>query len=208
VRFDLAETSEVLVSQFGLALAGALLQGTAIRQRLTSIRVAGHEAPAIPHADNVVAMIGLVGLGKSDFEAIHAFAGESSEVFRCALGLKQVPSEPTRQACASGEPMPSRADKEVWLADTWRQRDGTPERGVAEGIRRTVAADGPALLVPEVGINSFWTSLTAQAGDGAGSADAVPPSWHERAGSCQRLDAALIAASGRGGGHNHAPTKP
>jgi len=287
--------------------------------------VAGHETPAIPHADNVLAMIGLLCLGKSDFEAINAFAGESSEFFRCALGLKQVPSEPTlrqrldalaaraatptaqrvrtllleesarmvrrhaptltpcfkdwvavdldvspfdnshtrkegvgytykgmdgyapafaylgqagyainaelrpgtqhcqcgtpafleqtlrlarqitdakllvrmdagnddienvrvcrrrehgrvdwlikrnlrkeslkdwfEEACALGQPIPSRPGKEVWLADTWRQRDGKLERVVVQGIRRTVDADGQALLVPELEIHSFWTSL-------------------------------------------------
>ena len=95
MRFDITETSEVLVSQSGLALAGVLLQGTAIGQRLRSIQVDAHETPMIPHADNVLAMIGLVCLGKSDFEAINAFTGESSEFFRRSLGLKQVPSEPT-----------------------------------------------------------------------------------------------------------------
>jgi len=318
----------VLVSHAGLALAGTLLQATAIRRRLKSIRLDGHERPTIPHADTVLSMIALLCLGQSDFEAINASTGESGAFFRRALGLKAVPSEPTlrqrldalaaldaqpatpverclrtilleesaamvrrhaptltpclgdwvavdidvspfdnsgtrkegvgytykgtdgyapnfaylgqegyalsaelrpgtqhcqcgtpafldqalrlarqitdakllvrmdagnddienvrmcrqrvhglvdwlikrnlrnesleawfEEACAHGESIPSRAGKEVWVADAWRQRDGKAERVVVEAIRRTVTADGQALLVPEVEIHSFWTSL-------------------------------------------------
>jgi len=38
------------------------------------------------------------------------------------------------------------------------QRDGQAERGVVQAIGRTVAADGQALLVPELETNSLWAT--------------------------------------------------
>jgi hypothetical protein len=328
MRFHIVDTQEVLISHSGLALAGALLQATQIKRRLDRIRLDGGGKPGISHDDNVLSMIGLLCLGKSDFEAINAFEAESDEFFRLALGLAQVPSEPTlrqrldllgihdaspdtpdesrvrailleesaemvrrhapaltpcfkdwipldsdvspfdnsntrkeqvsytykgmdgyspnfaylgqegymingelrpgsqhcqcgtpaflsetlklarritqakllvrmdagnddienvrvlrqkchgpvdwiikrnlrkesleawyEEACAHGVSVDCRPGKEVWIGDAWRERDGKPERVVVEAIRRTMTADGQALLLPELEINTFWTSL-------------------------------------------------
>ena len=94
MKFQIIGTKEVLVSQSGLALAGTLLQGTQIRPRLNRRKRQGGP-PVIADADNLLAMIGLLCTGKSDFEAVRAFEDESNEFFRLALGLKRVPSEPT-----------------------------------------------------------------------------------------------------------------
>jgi len=325
---DIVGTQEVLISHSGLVLAGALLQATQLKRRLDRIKLDDGGLPVISHGDNVLSMIGLLCMGKSDFEAINAFAAESDEFFRMALGLDHIPSEPTlrqrldmlgvhdasattpaasrvrtslleesaqmvrrhapaltaawqdwipldvdvspfdnsgthkqgvgytykkvdgyapnfaylgqegymvncelrpgtqhcqsgtptfldetlrlarcitqakllvrmdagnddvenvrvlrrkchgsvdwiikrnmrkesltdwfEEACAHGVFVESRPGKEIWIGDAWRQRDGKAERVVVEAIRRTHAADGQALLMPELEINTFWTSL-------------------------------------------------
>jgi hypothetical protein len=93
MKFIISETDEVLVSHSGLALAGAILQGTQIRKRACAVRLGDRKRPEVSHADVVTAMIGLLCLGKPDFEAIEAF--REDEFFRRALGLKKVPSEGT-----------------------------------------------------------------------------------------------------------------
>lgn len=328
MRFHIVDTQEVLISHSGLVLTGALLQSTGIKRRLDRVKLDGGGKPEISHGDNVFSMIGLLCMGKSDFEAINAFEAESDEFFRLALGLDRVPSEPTlrqrldllgahdaaattpaesrvrtllleesaemvrrhapsltacfkdwipldadvspfdnshtrkqgvswtykkvdgyspnfaylgqegylincelrpgsqhcqcgtpafldetlklarritqakilvrmdagnddvanvrvlrqkchgpvdwiikrnlrkesraewyEEACAHGVSVDSRSGKEVWIGDAWRERDGKLERVVVEAIRRTVTADGQALLLPELEINTFWTSL-------------------------------------------------
>jgi len=327
MRFHIVGTEQILISHSGLALAGVLLQGTKLKQRCDRLPMSEHR-PEISHGDNVLSMIGLLCMGKSDFEAINAFEAESDEFFRLALGLGRVPSEPTlrqrldavglydrkaatpaelrvravlleesagavrrhapkltacfedwipldsdvspfdnshtkkeqvsytykgmdgyapnfaylgqegymincelrpgsqhcqcgtpafldeslklarritqakllvrmdsgnddvenvrvlrkkehgpvdwiikrnlrkesleewfEEACAHGESVDCRAGKEVWIGDAWREHGGKLERVVVEGIRRTTAADGQVLLLPELEINTFWTSL-------------------------------------------------
>jgi hypothetical protein len=93
MEFIISETDEILVSHSGMALAGALLWGTAIPKRINRIHLGDRKRPEVPHGDVVAAMIGLLCLGKPDFEAIEAF--REDEFFRRALGLAKVPSEGT-----------------------------------------------------------------------------------------------------------------
>lgn len=95
MRFHIVGTQQVLISHSGLALAGALLQATQLKRRLDRVKLEGGGRPEISHGDNVLSMVGLLCMGKSDFEAINAFESESDEFFRLALGLGRVPSEPT-----------------------------------------------------------------------------------------------------------------
>jgi len=93
MKFTISETDETLVSHSGLALAGALLQRTSIQKRADTIRLGDRKRPDVSHGDVVTAMIGLLCLGKPDFEAIEAFRDD--EFFRQALGLEKIPSEGT-----------------------------------------------------------------------------------------------------------------
>ena len=93
MRFTISQTDEVLVSHSGLALAGALLQGTGIQSRINAIRLGERKRPEVSHGDVVTSMIGLLCLGKPDFEAVEAF--REDEFFRQGLGLENVPSEGT-----------------------------------------------------------------------------------------------------------------
>jgi hypothetical protein len=93
MQFIISETDEILISHSGLALAGALLQGTAIQRQANDIRLGQRKRPALAHGNVLASMIGLLCLGKPDFEAIEEFRGD--EFFRCSLGLQDVPSEGT-----------------------------------------------------------------------------------------------------------------
>jgi hypothetical protein len=93
MQFIISTTDEVLIPQAGLGLVGALLQDTKLRQRIDAINVEGYLRPEVKHGDVVAAAIGLLCLGKSDFNDIDAF--REDEFFRQALGLHQIPSEPT-----------------------------------------------------------------------------------------------------------------
>ena len=78
--------------------AGLGLSGMAIRQRTNLAAEAAAvwaDAPAdaMPHGDILASYIGLLCLGKSDFEAIDAFRADP--YFLEALGLGQVPSAAT-----------------------------------------------------------------------------------------------------------------
>jgi hypothetical protein len=93
MQFIISQTDEVLVSQAGLAVVGALLQGTAIQRRTSAIELEDCPRPEIKHGEIVTAAIGLLCLGKSDYTDIQAFRHDA--FFRRALGLSKVPSEET-----------------------------------------------------------------------------------------------------------------
>jgi hypothetical protein len=93
VKFTISETDEILVSHSGLALAGSLLQSTRIQNRADAIRLGDRKRPEVSHGDVLTAMIGLLCLGKPDFQAIEAFRDD--EFFRRALDMKKIPSEGT-----------------------------------------------------------------------------------------------------------------
>lgn len=93
MRFIVSTTDEVLLPQSGLALVGALLQETKLQRRVDALDVEGCLRPEVKHGDVVTAAIGLLCLGKSDFNDIEGFRDD--EFFRRALGLRQIPSEPT-----------------------------------------------------------------------------------------------------------------
>ena len=93
MEFTIKHTDEILVSHSGLALAGALLGQSQLRRRLNAIALGQRKRPEVPHGDLLVAMIGLLCLGKSDFADIEAYRQE--EFFRRALGLAKLPSEET-----------------------------------------------------------------------------------------------------------------
>jgi len=67
MKFHISETDEVLISHSGLVLAGALLQRTTLKKRIDRVKLGGGK-PEISHGDNVLSMIGLLCMGKSDFE--------------------------------------------------------------------------------------------------------------------------------------------
>lgn len=93
MQFIISTTKEVLLPQSGLSLVGALLQDSELRPRIDALDVEGYARPEVKHGDVVAAAIGLLCLGKSDFNDIEAF--REDEFFRLSLGLREIPSEPT-----------------------------------------------------------------------------------------------------------------
>jgi hypothetical protein len=93
VLFEIKQGENGLSSHGGLALIGQLLQGTQLEERVDRVSVPNHPRPLISHSDVVKATIGLLCLGKPDFEAIEEFRDD--RFFAQALGLSSVPSEGT-----------------------------------------------------------------------------------------------------------------
>jgi hypothetical protein len=63
------------------------------------------------------------------------------------------------EAQCHGDCEEPREGKKVWTGDTWKERDGKLYRVVFEVIERTSTADGQLLLVPEIEVATWWTSL-------------------------------------------------
>ena len=93
MRFQIVQGNEQLTSHSGLALAGAILERSQIRERLDAVILPEHPFPEISHGEIATAMIGLICLGKPDFDAIEAFRDDP--FFLQSLGLGSVPSSPT-----------------------------------------------------------------------------------------------------------------
>ena len=93
VEFIIKEGDEHLTSHSGLALIGALMERMKMEERINAVALPGCREPKIPHSDIVKAMIGLLCMGKPDYEAIEAF--RDVPFFRYSLGIKQCPSSPT-----------------------------------------------------------------------------------------------------------------
>jgi len=77
-----------LLPQSGLALVGALLQDSKLRQRIDALDVEGCPRPEVKHGEVVAAAIGLLCLGKSDFNDIEANTWWTSLKFSAKLLLR------------------------------------------------------------------------------------------------------------------------
>jgi len=93
MRFQIVQGDEQLSSHSGLALAGAILHRSSIRKRLDAVVMPEHPFPEVTHGEVATAMIGLICMGKSDFDAIEAFRDDP--FFLQSLELALVPSSPT-----------------------------------------------------------------------------------------------------------------
>lgn len=72
---------------------------------------------------------------------------------------KESPEDWLEEAQFCGECETSREGKDIYTGETWKQRDGKMYRVVFEVIYRTITRDGQKLLVPEIEVNTWWTSL-------------------------------------------------
>lgn len=92
-RFIIEQGDEHLASHSGLGLAGALVDRTRLKKRLNALPLPGVKQPDISHFDNAAAMVGLLCMGKPDFDAIEPLRDEP--FFPMSLGLEATPSAPT-----------------------------------------------------------------------------------------------------------------
>jgi hypothetical protein len=93
VEFVIKEGDEHLTSHSGLALIGALMERTDLGSRLSGLTMPGCREPKIVHGDIAKSMIGLLCMGKPDYDAIEPF--REVPFFRYSLGIDQCPSSPT-----------------------------------------------------------------------------------------------------------------
>ena len=93
MRFEVVQGNEQLFSHSGLALVGQLLSKSKLRKRLDKVILPDHPFPEISHGEVATAMIGLICVGKPDFDAIEPFRDDP--FFTTSLGLDAVPSSPT-----------------------------------------------------------------------------------------------------------------
>ena len=93
MRFEIVQGDEQLSSHSGLALVGAILDRSSIRKRLDAVALPDHPFPEISHGEVATAMIGLICVGKPDFDAIEPFRDDP--FFIQSLCLNSVPSSPT-----------------------------------------------------------------------------------------------------------------
>lgn len=93
MRFEIVQGDELLSSHSGLALVGEILSSSKLGKRLDRVRLPDHPFPKISHGEVVTAMLGLMCLGKPDFDAIEPFRDDP--FFINSLGLSSVPSSPT-----------------------------------------------------------------------------------------------------------------
>jgi hypothetical protein len=63
-------------------------------------------------------------------------------------------------AQAFGQWRTPREGKTVYIGETLRERDGETMRVVFEVIERTIDRDGNALLLPDIQVHTWWTSLS------------------------------------------------
>lgn len=71
-----------------------LLGGTRIQERFDSIFLPDGREPGITHAMNLFSMIGLLTMGKSDYEAVEEF--REDDFSTASIGITTVPTAPTR----------------------------------------------------------------------------------------------------------------
>jgi hypothetical protein len=91
-RFSVEQSgSEHYTSHSGLGLVGMLLNDhTSLCRRAEQ---AAYGSPSVSHADVIRTYVGLLSIGKSDFEAV---SGAKAELwFKTALGIRKVPSAET-----------------------------------------------------------------------------------------------------------------
>ena len=93
VEFIIKEGDEHLTSHSGLALIGALMERTELGSRVSCVTLPGCQEPKIVHGDIVKSMIGLLCMGRPDYEAIEQF--REVPFFRHSLGIDQCPASST-----------------------------------------------------------------------------------------------------------------
>jgi Transposase DDE domain. len=78
-------------------------------------------------------------------------------------------------AQAFGEWHTPREGKTVYVGETLRERDGETMRVIFEVIERTIDRDGNALLLPDIQVHTWWTSLSKR----EASPDEIISAYHD-----------------------------
>ena len=85
---------EKLASHSGLIHIGTLLDSIHLKERIQNLSGVHCTDPTFSHADILFSMIGLISIGKPDYDAIEIFRSKQ-DFFTKALGISGCPSSPT-----------------------------------------------------------------------------------------------------------------
>ena len=100
-RFVIEQQDIVITDRAGVATVGSIVEGSALRSRLSDVRLEDRPRPKIGHYDVVSSMIALLTQGDKHFDDVEK--RREDLVFQKALGMTTVPSAPTvRQRCEQG----------------------------------------------------------------------------------------------------------
>jgi len=91
---SIKQSMDKLASHSGLINIGALLNSMQLRERLDNLDDVHCVDPVFSHADVIFSMIGLISIGKPDYDAIEIFRSKQ-DFFVKALNIKRCPSSPT-----------------------------------------------------------------------------------------------------------------
>jgi len=89
MKLTVERTKEMLKSNGGLAVVGGLMKSLKIGRELNKIKP-GNGEPDISNEDVFRSYLGLLVMGRTNYEDIELFRHDSS--FRILLGIKKVPS--------------------------------------------------------------------------------------------------------------------
>jgi hypothetical protein len=92
MRLRLEGTDEIFTANGGLAVAGALMKSLKIGKGLDKIKITSGD-PEISNQDVFRSYIGLLVMGRTNFEDIELFRND--ELFRIMLDIKRIPSSET-----------------------------------------------------------------------------------------------------------------
>jgi len=91
-KIQVKHGDEKLTSNSGLAIVGAIIDKTELKNLVNVDNPALIRVNGLPNADILTSMIGLISIGKPDFDAIEGFREDI--FFLTALGLDSCPSSP------------------------------------------------------------------------------------------------------------------
>jgi hypothetical protein len=116
---------------------------------------------ALAYAEQVTSAKLLVRLdaGNDDLENIRVCRKHKADWLIKRNLRKESLEDWLEEAQAFGDWEFPREGKEVYTGQTWREREGKMYRVVFEVAQRTIQADGQKLLLPEIEVNTWWTSL-------------------------------------------------
>lgn len=90
VKFNINETDDHITSHGGLGLIGLLLNKTNLKLRINEVKKTGLKDDKISNGDIVTSMIGLMCIGKPDYEAIEIMREEPFFIY--SLGIDHCPA--------------------------------------------------------------------------------------------------------------------
>ncbi|MCR5540166.1 MAG: hypothetical protein K6F71_04990 [Ruminococcus sp.] len=93
-KIEYVVSEERLITPSGLSLVGQVLGKSNLNKNANRMRTEKRSQPQIKNGDILPTMIGLLALGKSDFENVNEFH-KDEEFYKIALGIAYgIPSEP------------------------------------------------------------------------------------------------------------------